>query len=368
MCKINGRKLEEIRVNAGVTKAELAKRIGVTGQTISNYENGITTPPDENVAKICMILKINQGEIEMQSIDYDFKNGRSRVINNERRKLGSNRLKKPSETEAFIFRNRTESEEKEKSNVKSALRQPSGIGNKKYILIDPTFIHIPSWQRDTDFAKAKEIDEHFDEAKFDPIKVYYHEGKLYVADGAHRLIAIILKNSLLTDEDKMMILVEVLDCDERKAITTFLGQQAGRKNMTINDMYRAAVENGEESYLALKNVCEENNIQITAEEKQLENPIGKIIASRTALRLADNKNLMSTIINLINDLNWTGSEKNAFTMRNFTVIKRLFSKYGECIKEKLLTSCKGAAFYEAKVMPVKSNAELFDVLVAEMNI
>lgn len=40
MCKINGKKLEELRVQAGMTKAELAKMLGVSGQTITNYENG----------------------------------------------------------------------------------------------------------------------------------------------------------------------------------------------------------------------------------------------------------------------------------------------------------------------------------------
>lgn len=371
MCKINGRKLEEIRVNAGVTKAELAKRIGVTGQTISNYENGNTNPPDENVDKICVILKINKGDIEIQNIDYDFKNGRSKVIEHERRRLGLHSLKRPRETEKFIVESRSEkeSEDTELSYVGSALRQPMTVGSKKYILINPKFIHVPTWQRDTDFAKAKEIQVNFDESKFDPVKVYYKNGKLYVADGAHRLIAVILINANLPDNEQMMILVEVLDCDEAEARTTFLGQQAGRKNMTINDMYRAAIENGEVDYLALKNICENNNIQITAEEKVIDNPVGKITASRAALRMAVNDTeMMQKTIDTMNALNWTGSEKNVFVMRNFVVIKRLFANYGDEVESKLIEHCKGAAFYEAKVVPVKSNAELFDVLVEAMNI
>ena len=36
-------------------------------------------------------------------------------------------------------------------------------------------------------------------------------------------------------------------------------------------------------------------------------------------------------------------------------------------KEKLLDNCKGAAFYESKVVPVKSNAELYDILSAVIN-
>ena len=44
MCKINGKKLEELRVQAGISKAELARELGVSGQTITNYENGKYAP------------------------------------------------------------------------------------------------------------------------------------------------------------------------------------------------------------------------------------------------------------------------------------------------------------------------------------
>ena len=371
MCKINGKKLEEARLNAGMTQRELAKKSGVSQFTISAYENGKSNPSDENVERICMILKVSKGDIKIQDIGYDFKNGISKVVDHERRRLGIHRLKRPTETEKFITDERTEkeSEDIELSNVGSALRQPMSVGSKKYILINPKFIHIPTWQRDTDFAKAKEIEVNFDESKFDPVKVYRKNGKLYVADGAHRLIAVILINRKLPDNEQMMILVEVLDCDEAEARRTFLGQQAGRKNMTINDMYRAAIENGEPDYIALKRICECNNIQITAEEKAIDNPVGKLTASRAVLRMAVNDNeMMQKTIDTMNDLNWTGSEKNVFTIRNFTVIKRLFAKYGEEVKYKLIDNCKGAAFYEAKVLPVKSDAELFDVLVEAMNI
>lgn len=44
MCKINGRKLGELRVKAGMSQKELAKQLGVSSQTISHYEKGDTNP------------------------------------------------------------------------------------------------------------------------------------------------------------------------------------------------------------------------------------------------------------------------------------------------------------------------------------
>ena len=49
MCKINGKKLEEARTNAGMTQRELAELSGVSQNAISHYENGKTSPSDETV-------------------------------------------------------------------------------------------------------------------------------------------------------------------------------------------------------------------------------------------------------------------------------------------------------------------------------
>ena len=224
-------------------------------------------------------------------------------------------------------------------------------------------IHIPEWQRDTDIAKATEIAENFNEDKFDPIKVYIDtNGCLNVADGAHRMIAFIVKGEL-------KILVEVLNCDEHEAVLTFLGQQSGRKTMTVNDTYRAGVKANIREYISFKEFFESENIQITAEQKQISNPIGVVRPSRTVLRMTTtDREVLGKTVELIKRLEWCGSEKNVFVLRNFSVIKRLYANFGEdAVNEKLMKRCKGAVYYESKVAPVKSNAELFDLLSSEMN-
>ena len=65
------------------------------------------------------------------------------------------------EFENWINGQRDFDAETETSEVSNALRYPLTVGNKKYITINPLFVHIPDWQRSTDMVKAKEIEENF---------------------------------------------------------------------------------------------------------------------------------------------------------------------------------------------------------------
>lgn len=373
MCKINGKKLGELRTKAGVSQKELAREIGVSPQSISHYENGITNPEDINVEKICMILKIKKEDIEIHDVGYSFVDQESKTVHRARLQKGFVRISTPEQTEIWIVNRCKKNNDEVKSEIKSAFKSAFGIGQKRYILIDPTFVHVPEWQRDTDMAKAIEIAENFNEDKFDPIKAYVTpNGTLDIADGLHRIVALIMYNEQMRNhgkaEEQIKALVEILNCDEYNAALTFLGQQSGRKPMTVSDTYRAGIKANVKEYVEFKSLFESENIQITADKERLSNPVGKITPSATALRwvMRDRKMLLKAI-NLIKRLEWCGSEKNAFVLRNFSTIKKLYSNYGDEVESKLLENCKGAVFYESKVVPVKSNAELFDILSAEIS-
>lgn len=360
MCKINGKKLGELRTERGISQKKLAKETGVSQNAISYYENGLHEPSEETLEKICFVLNIKRDEVEIHDVGYSFTHHESKTIQKVRKRKGFVRLLTPEQTEAWIDEKRDNINVEEKE-VRVALNSSFGIGKKKYILIDPTMVHIPEWQRDTDMAKAMEIADNFDEDKFDPIKVYVDNGKLKVADGAHRVIAFVLNSEI-------KILVEVLNCSEHEATLTFLGQGAGRKTMSVNDTYRAGVKANIEEYINFKNFCECHDIQITAEGKLIENPLGIIRPSSDILRMVKNdREMLEKVVNLIKKMEWSGSDKNVCTMRNFKVIKRLYINFGEEVEKKMIKNCKGASFYESKVVPVKSNAELFDILSAEIN-
>lgn len=214
-----------------------------------------------------------------------------------------------------------------------------------------------------------EIKTNFTESKFDPIKGFLYGDKLWAADGAHRNAAIALLNSESGEEDQREILVEIIDCTMHEAIMTFLGQQSGRKGMSTNDMYRAGVEANVEEYLNFKEIFDENNIQITAETERKENPIGRIRPSRELLRMSKSKQAaLRRAISMIIKLNWCGStEKNTFNTRNIKVLLRMEGIHGDATLDLLKKHCNGATYYESKVFPIKSNAQLFDILESEVN-
>ena len=86
MCKINGKKLSEIRMEKGLSREELATKIGMSKSSIEKYETGAANPSDKVVDKICLLLKINKNDIEVADVGYSFTQGISRTVNNTRQK------------------------------------------------------------------------------------------------------------------------------------------------------------------------------------------------------------------------------------------------------------------------------------------
>ena len=50
--------IKKARINAGITQAELAERLGITPQAVSQYERGIKNPKLETVRKIAEALGV----------------------------------------------------------------------------------------------------------------------------------------------------------------------------------------------------------------------------------------------------------------------------------------------------------------------
>ena len=53
-----GENLKSIRIAAGITQVDLAKKLGVTKQSVSNWENGNIQPSVEMIAKISEVLNV----------------------------------------------------------------------------------------------------------------------------------------------------------------------------------------------------------------------------------------------------------------------------------------------------------------------
>lgn len=60
-------KLLALRKGAGLTQNDLAKKVGVTIQTISRWENGISVPSLESIKKLSELFNVPGSEIFLSS-------------------------------------------------------------------------------------------------------------------------------------------------------------------------------------------------------------------------------------------------------------------------------------------------------------
>lgn len=53
-------RIKKIRKESGLTQVYFGERIGVKGNTITNYENGLRTPTDAVILSICREFDVNE--------------------------------------------------------------------------------------------------------------------------------------------------------------------------------------------------------------------------------------------------------------------------------------------------------------------
>lgn len=59
--------LKAARINANLTQKDVAKAIGMTIETISNYELGLTVPDYDTVVSLCELYNVPQDLIFFKS-------------------------------------------------------------------------------------------------------------------------------------------------------------------------------------------------------------------------------------------------------------------------------------------------------------
>ena len=57
------------RVNAGFSQKEAADRLGVSTKTLGNWENGVTFPPADKIAKICELYGVSYDHLNFLPTD-----------------------------------------------------------------------------------------------------------------------------------------------------------------------------------------------------------------------------------------------------------------------------------------------------------
>ena len=76
-----GEKITELRKKYNYTQEKLAERIGVTRQTLSNWESNITSPDLNQASLLCKELKININDLLDNELELDVKDNSNNILN-----------------------------------------------------------------------------------------------------------------------------------------------------------------------------------------------------------------------------------------------------------------------------------------------
>lgn len=76
-----GEKITELRKKYNYTQENLAERIGVTRQTLSNWESNITSPDLKQASLLCKELKININDLLDNELELDVKDNSNSILN-----------------------------------------------------------------------------------------------------------------------------------------------------------------------------------------------------------------------------------------------------------------------------------------------
>ncbi len=76
-----GSKITELRKKYNLTQEALSEKIGVTRQTLSNWESNITSPDLEQASLLCKELKININDLIDNDLELDIKDNSNNILN-----------------------------------------------------------------------------------------------------------------------------------------------------------------------------------------------------------------------------------------------------------------------------------------------
>lgn len=77
---IIGKKITELRKKYNLTQESLAEKIGVTRQTLSNWESNITSPDLNQASLLCKELKININDLIDNNLDVNVKDNSNSIL------------------------------------------------------------------------------------------------------------------------------------------------------------------------------------------------------------------------------------------------------------------------------------------------
>lgn len=247
------------------------------------------------------------------------------------------------------------------ANMVKNAKMNSRIADKLLMVVDPSEIHIPDWQRRIKLERAYSIGNNYNSYKWDEPKVLLYKGILLCIDGQHRIYGAFKAG-------KEGVVVEVMECTLEEAINLFLSQSSDRAKMQPMDIYHAALAAMKPEYVKLHDICARHNVAVKGDDVT-DNTVGTLTSISDGVGFTKaNPELLDRMLTLLGKLGWNGYADSyngkAYTAKIIRALKRLYA-YCEGrtneMEQALLTRCKGTEFFVNNIMD-KTQAQIFDYL------
>lgn len=247
------------------------------------------------------------------------------------------------------------------ANMVKNAKMNSRIADKLLMVVDPSEIHIPDWQRRIKLERAYSIGNNYNSYKWDEPKVLLYKGILLCIDGQHRIYGAFKAG-------KEGVVVEVMECTLEEAIDLFLSQSSDRAKMQPMDIYHAALAAMKPEYVKLHDICAKHNVAVKGDDVT-DNTVGTLTSISDGVGFTKaNPELLDRMLALLGNLGWNGYADSyngkAYTAKIIRALKRLYA-YCEGrtteMEEALIKNCKGTEFFVNNIMD-KTQAQIFDYL------
>lgn len=226
-------------------------------------------------------------------------------------------------------------------NAVELAKQNGRMGDKVQCVVNPLYIHIPTWQRDLCYDVAETIGKNYVAEKWDAPKVYYDKGKLYCADGMHRLFGAFLTG-------KTDVVIELLFVNELQAIELFLDQTKDRRKMSPSDILNASIRAGRSEWIELQKICNDYKVNIKGSATSRADAIGTLTSITDGVNLVRiHPETFKAILTLLQALEWGEGAYNAKVIRS---LRQCFAVHGvNKASRAILCRCKGREYFKLNI-------------------
>ena len=186
-----------------------------------------------------------------------------------------------------------------RKNAMKILMSGIPVGNKVFVMVPVEDLYIDeSYQRPVQ-SHVNTIAREWDDMKCDPLKINYRQdGRLYVWDGQHRLVAL-----RIMGVDYVLCVITVGLTQEQEA-ALFGCQGNGIKKPDPYDIFKANVCAGEEIDTAIKEMCDKYDLAVNRNNKRAGNLSCLTLAREIFKRGAEDREYFEWVLELLHEAKW----------------------------------------------------------------